>query len=73
MHETTGHQHGHGGAKAAGEGGLIDPVCGMTVRPGGAHTATVDGVDYAFCCGGCKASSSRTRRSTWRRSTRCAG
>jgi len=33
----------------------IDPVCGMTVELAGArHTATVGGVDYAFCCASCR-------------------
>lgn len=41
----------------AAPGGLtaIDPVCGMTVAKESAkHTATVDGEDYFFCCGGCR-------------------
>ena len=33
----------------------IDPVCGMHVDLAGArHTATVDGVGYAFCCANCR-------------------
>jgi xanthine dehydrogenase accessory factor len=33
----------------------IDPVCGMDVDLAGArHTATVNGVNYAFCCAGCR-------------------
>jgi xanthine dehydrogenase accessory factor len=33
----------------------IDPVCGMHVDPAEArHTATVDGVGYAFCCANCR-------------------
>ncbi len=33
----------------------VDPVCGMTVRPGaGATPVTHDGVTYYFCCAGCR-------------------
>jgi len=33
---------------------LKDPVCGMTVKPGSAHRHTHDGVEYRFCCNGCR-------------------
>jgi xanthine dehydrogenase accessory factor len=37
------------------EASAIDPVCGMRVDLAGArHTATVDGVGYAFCCANCR-------------------
>jgi Cu+-exporting ATPase len=33
---------------------LRDPVCGMTVTPTSRHSATHEGRDYYFCCGGCR-------------------
>lgn len=34
----------------------IDPVCGMTVATAGArHVAELNGSNYYFCCGGCRA------------------
>ena len=34
----------------------IDPVCGMSVTIAGArHTAEAHGVEYTFCCAGCRA------------------
>ena len=45
------HHHDHTPAK----GGVLDPVCGMTVDPATAkHRATVKGEDYFFCSAGCK-------------------
>ncbi|MEE8395550.1 MAG: heavy metal translocating P-type ATPase, partial [bacterium] len=32
---------------------LNDPVCGMTVKPGGQHSHTHQGETYGFCCAGC--------------------
>ena len=33
----------------------VDPVCGMSVAVSGArHTAEVLGVNYYFCCAGCR-------------------
>jgi Cu+-exporting ATPase len=44
------HRHG-----APGEGGVIDPVCGMTVDPHTAkHRAEYHGHLYYFCSAGCK-------------------
>jgi Cu+-exporting ATPase len=44
------HRHG-----APGEGGVIDPVCGMTVDPHTAkHRAEYHGHPYYFCSAGCK-------------------
>jgi len=31
-----------------------DPVCGMTVKPESVHRHTHDGVEYRFCCNGCR-------------------
>ena len=40
---------------AAPAGGVIDPVCGMTVDPKTAeHKAEYKGVTYYFCAAGCK-------------------
>jgi len=33
---------------------LTDPVCGMTVTPGGEHHFHFEGEDYYFCCAGCR-------------------
>src|ERR1700740_271805 len=35
---------------------LIDPVCGMQVRPDTPHRATFEGREYLFCCAGCRGS-----------------
>jgi P-type Cu+ transporter len=34
---------------------LKDPICGMTVKPESPHRTTYNGVEYRFCCAGCKA------------------
>ncbi len=44
------HEH-HAGATEP----HVDPVCGMTVKPSSPHRASHDGVEYWFCCAGCKA------------------
>ena len=42
-------------APAARPGEAIDPVCGMTVAIAGArHSAEIDGLQYYFCCAGCR-------------------
>jgi Cu+-exporting ATPase len=57
--EQAGHAHrqvidsGHE-ATAIPAAALIDPVCGMTVKPDSPHQATHDGVDYRFCSAGCR-------------------
>ena len=33
---------------------LIDPVCGMSVTESSEHHFEFDGVDYYFCCAGCR-------------------
>jgi Cu+-exporting ATPase len=48
--DLQNHRHG-----APGEGGVIDPVCGMTVDPHTAkHRAEYHGHPYYFCSAGCK-------------------
>ncbi len=62
MTEHAGHAHDkhhdrqHGAMPiAAPAGGVIDPVCGMTVDPKTAeHKAEYKGVTYYFCAAGCK-------------------
>src|SRR5271165_7105105 len=34
--------------------GLRDPVCGMTVKADSPHRLDHAGIQYAFCCAGCK-------------------
>jgi len=46
------HHHDHG---APAEGGVLDPVCGMTVDPHTAkHRTDYQGHPYYFCAAGCK-------------------
>ncbi|MPZ38333.1 MAG: heavy metal translocating P-type ATPase [Rhizobiales bacterium] len=48
------HQHGHA-APSAPHGGVIDPVCGMTVDPHTTpHRHTHHGRPYYFCSAGCR-------------------
>jgi Cu+-exporting ATPase len=56
---SHGHAHGHGShgvheIKQAPEPGLIDPVCGMTVKDDSPHHAIHGGRDYRFCSAGCR-------------------
>jgi Cu+-exporting ATPase len=49
------HSHNHGHAHGAADGGVIDPVCGMTVDPHTAkHRHTHKGRPYYFCSAGCR-------------------
>ena len=53
MTDTTGHDNHHHEAPA--EGGVLDPVCGMTVNPHTAkHQASHHGHPYYFCSAGCR-------------------
>ena len=53
MSMTAGHDHHHHDAPA--EGGVIDPVCGMTVDPATAkHHADYGGQTYYFCNPSCR-------------------
>jgi Cu+-exporting ATPase len=50
MHDHSQHHHA-----APTEGGVLDPVCGMTVDPHTAkHQASHHGHPYYFCSAGCK-------------------
>ncbi len=55
--ETRGDDHASRADPARGSEArqLKDPVCGMSVRPGGPHKFSYKGVEYAFCCAGCLA------------------
>jgi Cu+-exporting ATPase len=53
----VGHGHGHccGGGRHEPATKAKDPVCGMTVDPATAkHVFEHEGVDYYFCCNGCR-------------------
>src|SRR5690349_18295468 len=51
-HDHHGHDHGH---IAVAEGGVRDPVCGMTVDPHTAkHRHQHKGQPYYFCSAGCR-------------------
>ena len=53
MSMTAGHNHHHHDAPA--KGGVIDPVCGMTVDPNaGKPHVDYQGQTYHFCCNGCR-------------------
>jgi P-type Cu+ transporter len=53
MSMTAGHNHHHHDAPA--KGGVIDPVCGMTVAPNaGKPHVDYQGQTYHFCCNGCR-------------------
>ena len=52
MSATVEHEHHH---HAPAAGGIIDPVCGMTVDPATAkHRADYRGHPYYFCSAGCR-------------------
>jgi Cu+-exporting ATPase len=63
-HGTNGdapavHSHHHGvdaghAATTVSGAALIDPVCGMTVKPDSPHHATHEGIDHRFCSAGCR-------------------
>ena len=48
MNETLEHSHAHGNDAPAPET-LIDPVCGMTVKPDSVHVVEHAGQTYHFC------------------------
>ena len=49
----------------------VDPVCGMTVATAAAHTLPHDGVDYHFCCAGCRQAFEEDPGAYTRKETRC--
>ena len=55
-HHHHGHDHSHHGqAHGAAEGGVVDPVCGMTVDPHATNlTFGHEGHTYYFCSPGCR-------------------
>jgi Cu+-exporting ATPase len=54
MNETLEHSHAHGNDAPAPET-LIDPVCGMTVKPDSVHVVEHAGQTYHFCSAKCRA------------------
>lgn len=58
--ETAGEHHGHSHVSSAAalaprEGVAIDPICKMDVEIATAkYSSEYEGVDYYFCCAGCK-------------------
>ncbi len=59
-HDHGGHRCCHAAHGAVPDGSvpapstLIDPVCGMTVKPDSPHRANHDGTEYRFCSAGCR-------------------
>ena len=59
-HDHTGHgcchvAHGpSSGGPVTAASTLIDPVCGMTVKPDSSHRADHDGTEFRFCSAGCR-------------------
>ena len=49
----------------------VDPVCGMTVAVTAASPLRHDGVDYYFCCAGCRQAFEQDPDAYTRRETRC--
>ena len=46
--------HGSHGADQAAEPGMVDPVCGMSVKADSPHQTTHGGHDYRFCSAVCR-------------------
>ena len=59
-HDHTGHgcchvAHGTAsGGPVTAASTLIDPVCGMTVKPDSPHHAKHAGTEFRFCSAGCR-------------------
>ncbi len=59
-HDHGGHRCCHAAHGAVPDGSasapsrLIDPVCGMTVKPDSPHRASHGGTEYRFCSAGCR-------------------
>ncbi len=55
MNEAHEHSHAHGNGAQATSGTMIDPVCGMTVKPDSVHGFDYAGRHYRFCSAKCLA------------------
>jgi Cu+-exporting ATPase len=55
MNATHEHSHAHGNSSPAASGAMIDPVCGMTVKPDSVHVFEHAGQIYRFCSAKCQA------------------
>src|ERR1035441_3983727 len=61
-----------GGAAAAQPDQAVDPVCGMTVTAEASGRAVRhDGIDYYFCCSGCRHAFQKDPDAYVKRETRC--
>jgi Cu2+-exporting ATPase len=53
-HDRTPSQELHASGDDSPRDALIDPVCGMRVRPDTPHRFTFENREYLFCCAGCR-------------------
>jgi YHS domain-containing protein len=55
QHHDHAHHHSHSSSVLKStSSNVIDPVCGMTVKPESPHATDLDGVHYRFCSAKCK-------------------
>lgn len=55
QHHDHAHHHSHSSSVLKSmSNNVIDPVCGMTVKPESAHATDLDGIHYRFCSAKCK-------------------
>jgi Cu+-exporting ATPase len=55
MKDHGSHQHHHqAGGHPSSAGGVVDPVCGMTVPSDSPLALEHEGITYRFCCEGCR-------------------
>jgi len=60
-----------GGAAAAQPDQAVDPVCGMTVTAASGRAVRHAGIDYYFCCSGCRHAFEQDPDAYVKRETRC--
>ena len=55
QHHDHAHHHSHSSSVLKSmSSNVIDPVCGMTVKPDSDHATDLDGIHYRFCSAKCK-------------------
>ena len=55
QHHDHAHHHNHSSSVLKSmSSNVIDPVCGMTVKPDSDHATDLDGIHYRFCSAKCK-------------------
>ncbi|MBK8320895.1 MAG: heavy metal translocating P-type ATPase [Betaproteobacteria bacterium] len=55
QHHDHAHHHSHSSSVLKStSSNVIDPVCGMTVKPESPHATDLDGIHYRFCSAKCK-------------------